>query len=448
MSITKPTGMPGKKIMTAMLGIIALIVLCYIIKRQILLLPIIALICFMILLVPLRESVCILFMISPFANLFSYNQINMYIFIVAACLFKIVLNSRFLKALFFMILLIGYCILFINKDVSFRIGSFIEPILLMATLFVCGAAPRDVYRPATNCYTIGFIISAIVGLFKNELPAMKKLFGVDTLYVEGMEESGDMLRYSGLNIDPNFFAVVSYVLISIILFTNKKLNKKQILAVVTLLIFGLFTYSKSYILSVVAILIIYMLKNSVHIVRNTVFVGCVFIALIVVENVVKVDVLSLIFARLGSAEDANGLTSGRLELWAEYITYIFEDVQRLFWGVGFNASAINKAAHSCYLDFLYRFGIVGCALWTAYTVSCIRYVSHVGEEKLKAVTGIPILVFMVGFAFLSALHFKQLWILSCLVLFATYMPQEEEEDAEAQYNSADLQRRSVINQMY
>lgn len=440
--------LPGKRLMMAMLGIIGALVLVYVVRREAFLFPIVALICFMIVSVPLRDSICILFMVSPFAMLFSYNEINIYIFIVAACLFKIVLKSRFLRATFFLVLLLGYCILFMDKELNFRIGSFIYPILLMATLFICGAAPKDVYRPATNCYTIGFIISAFVGLFKNELPAMKKLFSVDALYIKGVEESGDMVRYSGLNIDPNFFSAISYVLIAIILFTNKKLNRNHIIAVVTIMVFGMFTYSKSYILSVLAILAIYVLKNGKHVVRNAMLICFAVVVLIVVENVVKIDVLSLIFARLGSANDANSLTTGRIDLWTEYLTYIFDDVRRMFLGVGYNANALSMAAHSTNIDWLYRFGILGCALWTAYVSSCIHYVSHVNGQRIKVTTIVPALIFLAGFAFLSALHFYQLWILSCLVLFATYMPQEEEEDAEAQYNSADLQRRSVLNQMH
>ncbi len=429
MTLRKPLGvsdaMPNKKLMFSLLAIIAAIVVIYVIRRQALLVGVVALISLMILSVPLKDAICIMFMVTPFVNLFNYRQINIYIFIVAACMLKIVLKSRFLKASLFLIVLLGYCILFVNKDVNFRIGSYIEPILLLASLFVCGAASRDVYRPALNCYTLGFIISAFVGLLKNELPAMKRLFDEDFLFVEGLE-SGETVRYSGLAGDPNYFAAICYVLIAIILFTNKKLKPYQLIAVVTIAIFGLFTYSKSYILTLIVIIVIYILKNSKHVIRNAVLIGFAVIALAVVENVLKTDVLSLVFARFNNVETANDLTTGRTDLWVEYITYIFDDTKRLFLGMGFNATSLDKAAHSTYIEFFYLFGVIGCMLWTAYLTSCISYVSHtIDGQKLRVTTWVPTLVFLVGFMFLSAFHFRELWCLSCLTLFATYMPEEE-----------------------
>lgn len=433
MTVSKPLGtsgnMPSRKLMISMLAIIAAIVVIYVIRRQVLLVGVVALISFMMLSSSLNEAICILFMFSPFVNLFNYRQINIYVFIVAACMLKIVLKSRFLKASFFLIVLLGYCALFMNKDVDFRIGSYIELILLLASLFVCGAASRDVYRPALNCYTLGFIISAFVGLLKNELPAMQKLFSADYLYIQGVEGSGEMVRYSGLTIDPNFFAAICYILIAIILFTSKKLKPYQIIAVVTIAVFGMFTFSKSYILTLIVILAVYVLKNSKHMIRNAFLMSFALIVLVVVENVANIDVISLIFARFNNVETANELTTGRTDIWAEYLTYIFDDTKRLFLGVGFNADAIDKAAHNNYIDWLYRFGLVGCTLWTVYTASCIGCVSRGNQRKrLKATTIMPALVFIAGFMFLSAFHFRQLWVLSCLVLFATYMPEEEPQE--------------------
>ncbi len=439
--IGKISELPRKKALISTLIVLAALVLMYVVQVQAMVVGIVGLICLMIISLPLNESICILFMVTPFVNLFSYRQINIFVFIVAAIIFKIILNARFLKAMFFMVLLLVYCMIFINTDIHFRIGSFIEPFLLTATLFVCGATLREVYRPALHSYTIGFIFSAFVGLLKDRLPTMQRLFSSDFLYVQGIE-ANETVRYAGLAGDPNYFAAISYILISIILFTNKKLNAFKIMAVLTIAVFGLFTYSKSYILMIIVIAIIFVLKNSTHIMRNAAIIGLVLLTLFVLENIIKTDVISLVFARFDNVETTNDLTTGRTELWIEYLAYIFQNTKCLFLGMGFNAASLDKAAHSTFIEFFYLFGIFGCMLWTVYISRCIDYVAHTADgKKLKITTIIPAIVFLVGFAFLNTFHFRELWCLSSLVLFATFMPTEEEKPSEQiKHNSTDLQR--------
>ncbi len=420
--------MPSKRIWICSLATMAAIVFSHIIEAPFLILACVAFICVLLLFADMQTATCLLFLFSPLSYILSYGNINLYIFLAVAYILSIILKKRLRPSIFVAAIMLMFCVLFADKTVGIKLGYLIYPILLLLVIFVCQNTDRSTYRSVLTCYTWGFIISSLLGLFKNQIPSILRVFGEDQnyLFIEGIEVSGSIQRYSGLSYDPNFFALIDCILIASILFTNKKLSMKTALIVAFLIIIGFFTYSKSYVILLAAILIFYILKTSRHTVRNLVFIGCLFLGIVIVQNFAEIEVLNLVIARFNKADSANALTTGRLDLWAEYWEHIFGDIKCMLIGEGFNALALNKAAHNTYIDFLYRFGILGSAVWFAFMGYCFQYLSNKDGIKHKQRSKMPILVCLAGFMFLSAFHFQQLWCCICIAMFATYMPAEGE----------------------
>ena len=191
---------------------------------------------------------------------------------------------------------------------------------------------------------------------------------------------------------------------------------------------GFFTFSKSYILLLAIILVAYIIEYSKHPFKILISIAGVLGCLLLVEYFSSIQILALIEARFTVAEDANDLTTGRVDLWKMYIEYIFSDIRCFLVGRGFNAAALRKAAHNTYIDFIYRFGIIGTACWVVYFFKCKAVVSALNGNK-RSFNMTPLLL-GVGVFFLSAFHFQQLWCCLFFALIAPYLKGEDYEKTE------------------
>ncbi len=379
-------------------------------------------ICALLVFLNIRDATFLLFFFSPLSYILVYNEFSLYIFIALAYIAAVLTKYKNYRGLVPAFFLISYCVIFANFDVSIKIGQLIYPILLLLLYFTCQfIAPKD-YKNVMAYFTIGFITSAVIGLFKDQIPLLQSFFSTDTLFIDGVETSMDIQRFSGLSYDPNFFTLVDCIIISMLLFSGKQLTMLKGLALLFLIIIGFFTFSKSYVILLMVILVSYVLKYSKKPIKNMIILAVCFLCLLVVENFTSINVLSLIQARFSSAENTNDLTTGRADLWIDYLDYILSNPKCLVFGEGFNALSLDKAVHNTYLDFLYRFGILGTCLWIIYILSCKKMVDPTVNGKTHPnIVGI---VFLSGIFFLSAFHFHQLWCCLYFAMIAPYINRE------------------------
>ena len=346
-----------------------------------------------------------------------------------AYILRSVSKGRIYIKAFYTLLLLTYCFFFANYDIgNVKLGTMISPILISLVIFVCEETEQSDYLTMINFFKDGFIISAIVGFFKDQIPSIGRLFDVDFVNDSSAVDPNVIQRYFGLTYDPNFFTVINCILIAILLFTTKRFTLKELIQLLFLLITGLMTFSKSYLLLIVIIVGVYILKRSRYVGRNILLLSGAVIAFVLIENLTQLDLISVSVSRIESSADSGDLTTGRLELWKEYIIHIFKDPYVLCFGEGFNALALNvKAAHNSYIDFAYRFGAIGSVLWLIYFVMSYRTVYKKQKGKSKLATNMPFLICLIGFMFLSAFTFQQLWCCFCLSFFAMYIPEEEKK---------------------
>lgn len=426
----------GKKTLFLSLFLTILLLGGCIANLPVLILAVVGVVCVSIMLSNLTDATCLLLYFSPFSYILVYNQFNVYILIVMAYIIAVLLKRKNPMGVLTSVFLMAFCICFASSETSLNIGRFIHPILLMLLIFVCQFTQKKDYKSVVIYFTIGFIISAIIGFFKDQIPLIQSVLTSDMLYIAGVETSMSIIRYSGLSYDPNFFALIDCILISLILFSEKHINLIKGITMIFLLLVGFFTFSKSYVILLAIIGVIYVLKNHKKPFRTLSFILVAFVSLLMLEKYSDIKVLSLIEARFSSADGANNLTTGRLDLWIEYLDYIFNNVKCLFLGEGFNALSLGKAVHNTYIDFIYRFGLLGTGLWIGYFVWCKKFVERVGGKKTTFnVAGV---VFLFGIFFLSAFHFQQFWCCIFLAMIAPYLNGGEDEKVEC--DSSNIQR--------
>ena len=421
--------METKKSYILSFSLLALLLAGHIFGISKLVLVAVALICGSILVCKTFTSTSLMFFFFPFSYIFAYNQYSLCIFMAVAYILRSVSKGRIYIKAFYTLLLLTYCFFFANYDIgNVKLGTMISPILISLVIFVCEETEQSDYLTMINFFKDGFIISAIVGFFKDQIPSIGRLFDVDFVNDSSAVDPNVIQRYFGLTYDPNFFTVINCILIAILLFTTKRFTLKELIQLLFLLITGLMTFSKSYLLLIVIIVGVYILKRSRYVGRNILLLSGAVIAFVLIENLTQLDLISVSVSRIESSADSGDLTTGRLELWKEYIIHIFKDPYVLCFGEGFNALALNvKAAHNSYIDFAYRFGAIGSVLWLIYFVMSYRTVYKKQKGKSKLATNMPFLICLIGFMFLSAFTFQQLWCCFCLSFFAMYIPEEEKK---------------------
>lgn len=387
----------------------------------------VALICGAILVCKKFTSTSLLFFFFPFSYIFAYKQYSLCIFMAVAYILHSVSKGKIYVKAFYTLLLLTYCFFFANYDIgNVKLGTMVSPILISLLIFVCEETEQTDYPVMINFFKDGFIISAIVGLFKELIPSINRLFDIDFVNDSSVVESNVVQRYFGLTYDPNFFTIINCILVAILLLTTKRFTPKEFIQLLFLLITGLMTFSKSYLLLITIIVGIYILKRSRYVGRNILLLSGAVIAFILLENLTQLDLISVSIGRFEASSDSGDLTTGRLELWKEYLIHIFKDPYVLCFGEGFNALALNvKAAHNSYIDFVYRFGMIGSIFWLIYFVMSYRTVYKKQKGKSSLATNIPFLICLIGFMFLSAFTFQQLWCCFCLSFFAMFIPEEE-----------------------
>ena len=421
--------METKKVYILSFALLAVLLAGHIFNISGLVLLSVVFICGAILFCRSSVSTSLLFFFFPFSYIFAYNQYSLCVFMAVTYILRSVSKGRIYIKAFYTILLLTYCFFFADYGIgNVKLGTMISPILISLLIFVCEETEQSDYLTMINFFKDGFVISAIVGLFKEQIPSIGRLFDSNFVNDSGVVDPNVIERYSGLTYDPNFFTVVNCILIAVLLFTSERFTLKTLIQLLFLVVTGFMTFSKSYLLLIAFIVGVYVLKRSRYVGRNLVLFTGAIIIFILIENLTELDLISVSLGRLESSTDSGDLTTGRLGLWKEYIIYIIKNPHVLYFGKGFNALALDiKAAHNTYIDFVYKFGLVGSALWLTYFIMSYCTVCKKQTERSSLATNLPLLICLIGFMFLSAFSFQQLWCCFCISFFTMFIPKEEKK---------------------
>ena len=401
----------------------ALLLVGLVLNIQLILLAVTGLLCALIFFLNIKDATYLLFYISPFSYILVYQQYNLYILPVVVFILMALIKRKSTVGVLFAPILMVYCMAFSDSSNSIKLGQLISPILLLLIWFVCQGTEKEDYPKLVSYFTLGFVGSACIGFFKNHIPLLQKILVTDSLYINGMDLSEKITRYSGISYDPNFFALVDSILIAILLLQKRKMNFLRAVVLIFLTVVGFFTFSKSYVLLLALIFMVFALENSRRPFKTMMIIGVVFGCLAMIDYFSGIQILALVQARFTAADNVNDLTTGRAELWLEYLDYILSNVYCLFFGSGFNALSLRKAAHNTYIDSLYRFGMVGTLLWIFYLWYCKKEVAQ--KNKRKTASVLPAVVLLLGVFFLSAFHFQQFWCCIFLAMICPYLNGEE-----------------------
>ncbi|MBO5007458.1 MAG: O-antigen ligase family protein [Clostridia bacterium] len=403
----------------------------YVLNNNLLVLVSVLMVCAMIFFADLKTATCMLFLFSAFSYIIVYNAISLIVIVAVIYIFKIIFQAKINKA--FMVvtcLLLGYCILFYDTTVDFKLGDIISIVFFLLMGVVCSIIKEEDFQEVFKWYLIGFVISAVMGMFASQIPSLAAISNIDYLVIDNyttQENRYDIIRYAGLSYDPNFFSLSVCIIVSAILFgTKNNLGIKNLFLVLFLTVVGFFTYSKSYVIMIAVIYAIYFLKNDKNSIKRIIFGVMLSMLFIMIDRYLNLGIVQNIMRRFETDSATGNITTGRTALWKEYFYYIIDDVKIMLFGKGYNAHSLRKAAHNTYIEYWYHFGIFGCVLWIAYFYVCFTAIKSKIKNMDTKKNHIPLISFVVSIFFLNTLRFEHTWILLCLSLYSLKLPLKSE----------------------
>lgn len=358
---------------------------------------------------------------SLFAYIFLYQKYEIYICLVIAFLTRgAILNVKLLKTflVIFPIYIVSHLLSTSVSDVT--ITNMIPFFVIFCLFFACGLYEETGRELYIRYFVFGLLISSILGLFKS-YTRLNLVMDADYLTAN---KWNDTVRFSGLSFDANFYSLICLTGIISLLFDGNRGNQKiSPWLICSFVAFGLLTYSKSFFICVILSLAIALFNSD----KNTKKVFCeVTIALAVLSLIFRnkvTDIFSMLSKRFNQASDLNGFTSGRTDLWENYISAIFKSFDSLIGGNGFGYSGF-KAAHNTFLEILYKFGILGALIDVLFVLLCIKVIGR-RQSKITFVSISLLIIFTMLLVNLSAYTFYSLWSCTFIVIILLRNPTKE-----------------------
>lgn len=290
--------------------------------------------------------------------------------------------------------------------------------LLLLYVFVTSVMPEK-FKNHIMAYALGLLGSSVIGTMKDSWSRLSIYFNdIDYVYVDGVRT----FRFSGLNYDPNYFSigVIIAVFLCLRLLFNRDGNRLFLGGViVALTVFGFISYSKMFLLSILLLFVIFLF----HRIKS---IKTLFITLIGAAAVLALfywwagwsGYLDTILERM-----EGDISTGRFEIWSEYLEYIWDSPMTLLFGDGLGAPYyMSHGPHNAYIELIFFLGIVGGALLVSNIVCCLCFERHI--ERRTFIDHALLLLFFVMIGTLGLVTVNDLTFY-CMLLWASMnMPTE------------------------
>jgi O-antigen ligase len=119
------------------------------------------------------------------------------------------------------------------------------------------------------------------------------------------------------------------------------------------------------------------------------FVGVCFL----LSSTVFVGYFDMLLSRLGGSKNLSDFTTGRTDLWRQYLSAFRAEPKLLFFGNGYTKVLISdRGTHNTVLQAIFQFGLVGCVCLVAWGISFMRVLLSGIKVKRENLVHIGILL--------------------------------------------------------
>ena len=289
---------------------------------------------------------------------------------------------------------------------------------------------RNIVNQIFVIYAVGIIISGVLGSNYINIPRLDSYIDNTALRMTGGVR---IVRLQGLQGNPNYFSVDINLAITLLLIIlnvcDQKYKFKLYILQGLLILLGIMTMSKSFLLTLVVTYAVYLAYKTLKEKRFNVLISAI-IGIVIVYGTFymlgAMDYFNVLLSRFNDMGETGAMTSGRFDIWLEYITYLITHPFDLMLGKGINADKLivynlPYPTHSLLLEMLYTVGVVGTTLYTAF------FIKLFGSRKKCFLAIFPLMIFIVRSLAVNMLYREGLCIQIMLcVLAVQYFDYEKE----------------------
>jgi|GEM_PF-961069 len=284
------------------------------------------------------------------------------------------------------IVLVLYSLIYI-KDIT--ITAFFGNTIFIALIYIFYCYSKEVSRKKlAMLYMCGLLINILSSTFLMHFARFK-----NSIVLDG--------RFAGLFDNPNalqFFCVIALSIV--VMFYFKKYIDILIggTMAIVFVIAGLTTLSKAFLICLAVLVVI----SCILLIRQNKRQGLIFvgggIVILLLFSLVFWNRILMILERFAISYSYDNILdtilTGRYSLWKAYIGKWSSSIVSIVFGCGvFAPYAAWNAAHSLYVDLLYRYGIVGCLLVISLVVSYF-VISKDKRSRFSCMNILPLLMFL------------------------------------------------------
>lgn len=248
--------------------------------------------------------------------------------------------------------------------------------LIMLLFFPCviERKQRVSFQELTLFFAAGIISAALIARQVASLPNISRYIRVDSYL--------SITRSAGFYGDPNFYSAhITACLAGVLILLSKETRRLHqmawIIIAVVLVYCGLLSASKSFILVAICLALAWiptMVGQKTAIsskLRLTLWLICA--ACIVLSSTLFDSLLEVIRERFSYSANISQLTTGRTEIWKNYLKEFSQNVPLALFGNGYTSVTLDgRASHNTIIQCIYQFGLIGTVLYTAWLVLVLK----------------------------------------------------------------------------
>lgn len=347
-------------------------------------------------------------------------------------------NISFFTVLFFLVVLkmaierkkfnanfLIITLIFLAYNLFFSGSGQLNTIISMIAGMVMLYCLRTLEVDAGSCvvsYSSGIVFSSVLALFRNKFPIISMF--VQNIALK-LGENSYSSRFSGLKGNPNYYTVDIIIALAVLisLMCYRKTGPTYVACVAALSVFGLMSVSKSFLFALCLLIFIWFLfaiKQGVDKFMKFILIAIIAAAVIYFFAYDSINLYLFRFNadRGGSLGD---ITTGRTNIWKQYVDVIASDFKILFFGNGLKTLIFTgRGAHNTYLESIFTLGLSGTAIFIANIRACT------GKLIVHPIILIPVIMLMFRMLAIGVLTDDNLWFyLGLFVILAKTIKGEE-----------------------
>lgn len=347
-----------------------------------------------------------LFYLVPFSPIFKIglSGFALFNFVTIMVLFRLVMANDFAFSIpsastFVMIIYILAGIMSAGIPDCIR---FICQLLIGAIVMINPAFRNSLSIKRKNTMLAsGILVSSLIASMRDFFPQLKSFYeyyGTTIRLAPGVHYA----RFMGLEMNPNMYTVLTSVSLAvfIVYLVNGRLKKFDIVLMGGIGIYGALTVSMSFIVSIIGIVgiaFIPLSRRNPRLATYTVVVGIlggiVFLVLFGDSDMVQ-TILFRFQEGLSDSADLSSVTTGRSDIWLEYLEYFWNHPFVALFGKGLNAKLPMHAPHNYYIETIYYLGIVGGILYI-FTLADVYAPSKYIGRRCEFYQQIPLFMLLI-----------------------------------------------------